>query len=247
MQQRVLIVEDDQDIADLLSVHLNELGLLVEHVTSGEEASQRLVSSNFAIVLLDIMLPGVDGLTLCREIKASQPQVSVVLLTSKSSEMDRIIGLEMGADDYICKPFSYREFQARVKAQLRHIRLLQMQSSQQLMAEDNSQPPQALMLGELQIDAFSHEVSFQGQLLPLTATEFELMLFFAKHPNQVFSRSQLLESVWGYDHAGYEHTVNSHINRLRAKLDKLSPEQVIETVWGVGYKLNPKSLQQVRI
>ena len=244
MQHSVLIVEDDQDIAGLLQVHLSELNLQVEHAADGESALLMLRQQSFNIVLLDIMLPGIDGLTLCREIKTKSPEVSVVLLTSKSSEMDRIIGLEMGADDYICKPFSHREFQARIKAQIRHIRLLEQPENEPSV---NEQKAQALDFGELHIDPFSHEVSFQGQDLPLTATEFDLMVFFAKHPNQVFSRSQLLESVWGYAHSGYEHTVNSHINRLRSKLEKYAEKQVIETVWGVGYKLNPKSLHMASL
>ncbi|TMO65018.1 response regulator transcription factor [Pseudoalteromonas aurantia] len=239
MQQQVLIVEDDQDIARLLQVHLTELSLDVDHVFDGESAMDKLHQGNYAIVLLDIMLPGVDGLTLCREIKTSTPHISVVLLTSKSSEMERIIGLEMGADDYICKPFSYREFQARVKAQLRHVRLLQAKENQ---ATHTEQAP--LLLGRLSIDTVCHEASLGAQALDLTATEFELLHFFAAHPNQVFSRTQLLESVWGYRHSGYEHTVNSHINRLRSKLEKYGGEGVIETVWGVGYKLNAKQLTQ---
>ena len=243
MQHSVLIVEDDSDIAGLLKVHLQELGLAVEHCATGECAMASLEQRSFQIALLDIMLPGVDGLSLCREFKTKYPHMSIVLLTSKSSEMDRVIGLEMGADDYICKPFSYREFQARIKAQLRHIRLLEQQSQSAPQVEDEQN--KELTCGELVINPFSHEVQFEGQTLPLTATEFDLMAFFTKHPNQVFSRTQLLESVWGYDHAGYEHTVNSHINRLRAKLEKYSEQQVIETVWGVGYKLNPKSLSRV--
>lgn len=243
MQHSVLIVEDDQDIAGLLQVHLQELGLEVEHCPDGESAMVLLEQKQFQIALLDIMLPGVDGLSLCREFKTKHPQMSIVLLTSKSSEMDRVIGLEMGADDYICKPFSYREFQARVKAQLRHIRLLEQQQTQAI-EQDEQVTEHELTCGQLVINPFSHEVQFKGEILPLTATEFDLMAFFTKHPNQVFSRTQLLESVWGYDHAGYEHTVNSHINRLRAKLEKYSQQQVIETVWGVGYKLNPKSLNR---
>lgn len=239
MQQQVLIVEDDRDIARLLQVHLTELSLEVDHVFDGESALSKIQQHNYAIILLDIMLPGVDGLTLCREIKTSSPQVSVVLLTSKCSEMDRIIGLEMGADDYICKPFSYREFQARVKAQLRHVRLLQATEQQPPLTEQKH-----LQLGRLEIDAICHEAKLGTKVLELTATEFELLHFFAAHPNQVFSRAQLLESVWGYQHSGYEHTVNSHINRLRSKLEKQDGEGVIETVWGVGYKLNAKQLTQ---
>lgn len=244
MPHKVLVVEDDLDIAGLVQVHLKELALDVEHVSNGESAMAKLMLDQYDIVLLDIMLPGMDGLSVCREIKSLFPQVSVVLLTSKSSEMDRVIGLEIGADDYICKPFSYREFQARIKAQIRHIKLLNMQ---QQSSDTVATKPTALMLGALQIDTSGHEVFINNQLIDLTATEFDLIHFFARHPNQVFSRSQLLESVWGYDHSGYEHTVNSHINRLRSKIGHLCQQDIIETVWGVGYKLNAKSLQQASI
>ncbi|MCF6438220.1 response regulator transcription factor [Pseudoalteromonas luteoviolacea] len=243
MHQRVLIVEDDLDIARLLQVHLNELDLEVDHLATGEGVMAQLAQQHYAIVLLDVMLPVVDGLTLCREIKTLHPKISVVMLTSKSSEMDRVIGLEMGADDYICKPCSYREFQARIKAQLRHIKLLEAQQSIEI-PKGISAP---IKLGDLHVDPHCHEVSLHQKLLELTATEFELMLFFVKHPNQVFSRAQLLESVWGYDHLGYEHTVNSHINRIRTKIEKLTDQAIIETVWGVGYKLNSKPLQQDRL
>ena len=244
MQHKVLVVEDDLDIAGLVQVHLKELALDVEHVSDGESAMAKLMQDHFDIVLLDIMLPGMDGLSVCREIKSLFPHISVVLLTSKSSEMDRVIGLEIGADDYICKPFSYREFQARIKAQIRHIKLLKMQ---QQPTDTIATAPTALMLGALQIDTGGHEVFINDQLIDLTATEFDLIHFFAKHPNQVFSRAQLLESVWGYDHSGYEHTVNSHINRLRSKLGNLCQQDIIETVWGVVYKLNAKSLQQASL
>ncbi|MCO7190198.1 MULTISPECIES: response regulator transcription factor [unclassified Pseudoalteromonas] len=238
MQQKVLIVEDDADIADLLRVHLNELDLDVEHLASGDRVMPHLSNHHYAIVILDIMLPEVDGLTLCREIKTRYPKVSVIMMTSKSSEMDRIIGLEMGADDYICKPFSYREFQARVKAQLRHIKLLYEPQQQ------TATTPSPVVIGQLHIDPHFHELTLQQTPVDLTATEFDLVLFFARHPNQVFSRAQLLESVWGYDHLGYEHTVNSHINRIRNKFEQITDHTIIETVWGVGYKLNAKPLQQ---
>ncbi len=236
MHDRVLIVEDDLDIANLIRVHLNELGVDVEHVQSAENAQQKMSATHYSLVLLDIMLPGMDGLTLCRKIKEHQPHVSVLMMTSKGSEMDRVIGLEMGADDYICKPFSYREFQARVKAQLRHVHLLRSSSN----VEQASTP---LVLGALLIDGQSHQVVYQGDSISLTATEFDLLRHFASHPNQVFSRVQLLDSVWGYQHSGYEHTVNSHINRLRAKIEKHCGIPLIETVWGVGYKLNSALLE----
>lgn len=239
MLDSVLLVEDDEDIARLLQVHLEELSLTVTHIADGLDALNIAKKKQHAIFMLDLMLPNMDGLSLCRELKSLYPMSSVIIVTSKSSEIDKIIGLEVGADDYICKPFNSRELQARVKAQLRHVRQLNDKSSIPTSSDDKIQ------VGALTIDTDCHEILLGDIKLELTATEFELLQFFAKHPNHVFSRSQLLESVWGYQHSGYEHTVNSHINRLRAKLDPISNHIVIETVWGVGYKLNASSLQGV--
>lgn len=180
-----------------------------------------------------------DGLSLCRKIKEHYPTISVILLTALSSDMDRVIGLEMGADDYICKPFFARELQARVKTQLRHrAQLLAIQNND----NDPTHNEQTLNVGSLNIEFSSHQVYLDEQALNLTATEFDLLVYFARHPNHVFSRQQLLDKVWGYQHSGYEHTVNSHINRLRAKLEQHHQAPIIETVWGVGYKLNPSQL-----
>jgi len=176
-----------------------------------------------------------DGLTLCRKLKDSSPETSIVLLTARSSEMDRVIGLEMGADDYICKPYHTRELQARIKAQLRHVHLLR----NKVKTADVSS---IVSIGPLIINQQSHDVYIHQEILNLTSTEFDLLNFFVSHPNQVFSRIQLLDTVWGYQHSGYEHTVNSHINRLRTKLEPYLPGNLIETVWGVGYKLNPTRL-----
>lgn len=235
MRDQVLIVEDDHDIARLVQVHLNELSLDSHHVGCAESALQYIENTPCDLVLLDIMLPKMDGLTLCRKLKDSSPEISVVLLTSRSSEMDRVIGLEMGADDYICKPFSTRELQARVKAQLRHVHLLRNKHRA-------TEAAKIITLGALLINQQSRDVFIQQEILSLTSTEFDLLNFFASNPNQVFSRTQLLDTVWGYQHSGYEHTVNSHINRLRTKLEPYQLDNLIETVWGVGYKLNPTTL-----
>lgn len=237
MQDKVLIVEDDHDIAGILKVHLSELSLNADHVDSAESALEAMQQTSYAILLLDIMLPGMDGLTLCRKIKDKSPEQSILMLTSRSDEMDRIIGLEMGADDYITKPFSTRELQARIKAQLRHVHLLREKQNPKTDIE-------SVYLGKLLINLQSHQVFFEDDTINLTSTEFDLLHFFAKQPNQVFSRAQLLDSVWGYQHSGYEHTVNSHINRLRSKLEQACRTQIIETVWGVGYKLNSSNLIQ---
>ncbi|MDF2177784.1 response regulator transcription factor [Aliiglaciecola sp. CAU 1673] len=240
MTDKVLIVEDDADIADLLRVNLMELGVHTEHQVDGQLALERALDEDFALLVLDLMLPGKSGLEVCRELRQAKPAQAILMLTAKNAEMDRVLGLELGADDYMTKPFSVRELQARAKAQLRRVHLLAdtVQDQQHMLS---SQP---LELGRLRIDPSRRQASLGNQCLDLTATEFELLSFFARHPNQVFSRSQLLESVWGYHHSGYEHTVNSHINRLRAKVEvDANTPAIIQTVWGVGYKLNEQGVQ----
>ena len=237
MSDSILVVEDDLDIADLIRVNLSELGIAIEHAATGDEGLSLALSKSYALLLLDVMLPGKNGLDICREVRASKPEQAIVMLTSKNSETDRVLGLELGADDYMTKPFSVRELQARVRAQLRKVHMLsQIRNSSE--SQDN-----ALHIGDLVIDTKQHTVTLCEKALDLTATEFDLLLYLAKHPNQVFSRSQLLESVWGYHHSGYEHTVNSHINRLRSKIEKNATNpSVVQTVWGVGYKFNPEGV-----
>ncbi|MBE0377624.1 response regulator transcription factor [Pseudoalteromonas prydzensis] len=236
MVEKVLIVEDDLDIADLVRVNLHELGIQTEHLADGQSAMLHLATESYSLLLLDIMLPNVSGLDICRHVRQHHPEQAIIMLTAKDSEMDRVLGLELGADDYMTKPFSVRELQARVRAQLRKVQLLRGQIDKQ--AQDTY-----FNLGNLHIDLAGRQAKISTQVLDLTATEFELLHYLAKHPNKVFSRSHLLESVWGYHHSGYEHTVNSHINRLRAKVehDAAAP-QIIQTVWGVGYKLNALGL-----
>ncbi|WJG11342.1 response regulator transcription factor [Aliiglaciecola sp. LCG003] len=235
MMDNVLVVEDDLDIAELIRVNLAELGVEIVHFASGEPALTSALEDDFALMLLDVMLPGVNGLDICRQVREKKPQQAIIMLTAKSSETDRVLGLELGADDYITKPFSVRELQARVRSQLRKANSLKQVYSPQLANADTP-----LNIGALQINQKNHVATFKGVILDLTATEFELLLHLASHPNQVFTRSQLLESVWGYHHSGYEHTVNSHINRLRAKIeDDATSPSIVQTVWGVGYKFNP--------
>jgi len=236
----ILIVEDDQDIADLITLNLQELSLTVEHCLTGELALKKFTDNSYSMVLLDVMLPGISGLDVCRQFREQKPEQVILMLTSRDSEIDRVLGLELGADDYMTKPFSVRELQARVRSQLRRLRLaaqLNEQKSQQL------QPEQHLRLGELQIDNISHQTLLAGKELDLTSTEFDLLLFLASHPEQVFSREQLLSNVWGYHHSGYEHTVNSHINRLRNKVEKnVNKPEIVQTVWGVGYKFSKQGV-----
>ncbi|MDC9520618.1 response regulator transcription factor [Pseudoalteromonas sp. Angola-31] len=237
--EKILVVEDDREIGQLITTQLAALNLHVDHVVSAELALKKIAKQPYGLILLDINLPQMDGLSLCRKIKEHYPTISVILLTALSSDMDRVIGLEMGADDYICKPFFARELQARVKTQLRHrSQLLAIQNNE----SDSPSNEQTLNIGSLNIEFSSHQVYLDEQALNLTATEFDLLVYFARHPNHVFSRQQLLDKVWGYQHSGYEHTVNSHINRLRAKLELHHQAPIIETVWGVGYKLNPSQL-----
>lgn len=234
MTDKVLIVEDDPDIAHLIRVNIQELGIETEHLADGKAALEKALAEDFTLLMLDVMLPNVSGLDICRKVREAKPEQAILMLTAKISETDRVLGLELGADDYMTKPFSVRELQARVRSQLRKAHILQQKT------ESQSAPQQKILqLGMLTIDQHTHQASLEDQLLDLTATEFELLYYFARHPNQVFSRSQLLEAVWGYHHSGYEHTVNSHINRLRAKVetDAAAP-QIVQTVWGVGYKLN---------
>lgn len=233
MQDCVLIVEDDFDIANLISVQAEELSLQSEHCHNGEEAVQKALKNDYSLILLDVMLPGMNGFDVCRTIRQVKPQQVIMMLTSRSSETDRVVGLELGADDYITKPFSVRELQARMRVQLRHINMLAARAPV-------NEPEQEIKVGTLTIFPQQHQAYLQDTALDLTVTEFDLLHYLACHPNQVFTRSQLLSSVWGYDHSGYEHTVNSHINRLRAKVEKdAAKPSIIQTVWGVGYKFNP--------
>lgn len=248
MKDNILIIEDEIDIANLIKVHLSELDFNCDICTQGEQALQQALTKNYQLILLDVMLPGISGLDICRQVRQEKPLQSIIMLTSKTSEIDRVLGLELGADDYMTKPFSIRELQARVRSQLRRVHAIMAKNSAEinsLVSEDKvpQEPPHieqtATSIGELQVDHRYHQVTYKNNVINLTATEFELIDFFCQHPDQVFSRAQLLDGVWGYHHNGYEHTVNSHINRLRNKLEEDCTEpQIIQTVWGVGYKLN---------
>lgn len=227
--RRILVVEDERDIAELIALHLRDNNFEVCLAADGHEGMRQAFARDWDLVVLDIKLPGPDGLTICRSLRREKSYVPVLMLTSKSSELDRVLGLELGADDYVTKPFSVSEFVARVKALFRRIDSL---------GKDLPGVEQPILIGGLEIDPSSRSVTLGGDPITLTAREFDLMLHFARNPNHVFSRAQLLDHVWGYGHEGYEHTVNSHINRLRAKIepDPAHPELIV-TVWGVGYKM----------
>ncbi len=228
--RRVLVVEDSVDIGNLLRMHLADIGCRVEVVETGEEALDRTRRGGYDLVILDLMLPGMDGVEVCRALRTHPGYVPILMLTARSSELDRVLGLEMGADDYVAKPFGVRELLARVNAIFRRVDALERAAA--------GEPGAVLAHGRLRLDPARREVWLDGAPVALTAREFDLLAHFMRHPGRVYSRSQLLDQVWGYQHEAYEHTVNSHINRLRAKIepDPAHPVHVV-TVWGVGYKL----------
>ena len=231
--RRILIVEDEQDIAELVALHLGELCDEVVIAGDGYEGMRQATSEKWSLIILDLRLPGPDGLEICRAIRRNRAYQPILMLTSKSSELDRVLGLETGADDYLTKPFSVLELVARVRAMFRRIENLPGTSA----APDHRDS--VVSRGDLHIDAGRREVVIAGRQVELTAREFDLLDHFARHPGHVFRRADLLDKVWGYGHEGYEHTVNSHINRLRAKIenDPSDPKRIV-TVWGVGYKFS---------
>ena len=236
MPHKILVIEDERDIADLIALHLRDRDYDVSLADDGVRGAQLAGSQPWDLIMLDLRLPGKDGLDICREIRATRPYQPILMLTSKSTELDRVLGLELGADDYVTKPFSVLELMARVKALLRR-------SQQSAQPEAEEQP---MRVGGLQINPAARAATVNGQPVELPAREFDLLLHFSRHPGRVYRRSELLDSVWGYGHDGYEHTVNSHINRLRAKIERNSdkPEYIV-TVWGVGYKLDQPAQRQI--
>lgn len=229
---RILVIDDELDIARLVALHLRDLGFEVQ--TAGTVAEARVsVRNEYDLVVLDLMLPDGDGLELCRELRARDDYTPVLILTARTSETDRVVGLELGADDYLVKPFSVRELVARVKAILRRV---------ELAASIDSDDATPLEVDGLCIEPDKRRVRVAGRDVDLTATEFDLLLQLASHPGRVYTRNQLLDLVWGADSYAGEHTVNAHVNRLRSKVepDPTSPHYV-RTVWGVGYRfLDPR-------
>jgi DNA-binding response OmpR family regulator len=230
MPPHILVAEDQADIRDLIALNLRQAGYQVTAVVDGAQALAQQGEQARDLLVLDLMMPGLDGLEVCKALRARGGAVPILMLTAKSTELDRVLGLELGADDYLTKPFSMAELLARVKALLRRAELLRQASA--------PGPGAALVNGAVEILPARREVRVRGRLLELTALEFELLLHFAQHPGRVFSRAQLLDAVWGYSHEGYEHTVTTHINRLRAKIesDPMRPLMIL-TVRGAGYKM----------
>jgi len=232
MPATILVAEDQLDIQALIALNLRGAGYDVTTVDDGEAALASQLGQAHDLLILDLMMPKLDGLEVCKALRARGRSGPILMLTAKSTELDRVLGLELGADDYLTKPFSLAELLARVKALLRRADLLRAAQNQ---AQASST---ALRNGELEIQPAKRLVRWRGTALDFTALEFDLLLHFASHPGHVFSRGQLLNAVWGYTHDGYEHTVTTHINRLRAKLeaDPMRP-QLILTVRGAGYKM----------
>ncbi|MCW9014993.1 MAG: response regulator transcription factor [Gammaproteobacteria bacterium] len=235
--KNIILIEDNKDISALVKLHLNDIGLPVDVYFDGIEGWNKIQKKQYDLIILDIMLPGMDGMEICKRIRLQNNSYTpILMLTSRSSEIDRVLGLESGADDYLTKPFSLMEMVARVKALIRrHDAMREVKPNNEL-----------IQFNGLSINTQTREVIKNQQVLELTAKEFDLLLYFASHPGKVFNRMQLLDKVWGYGHEGYEHTVNSHINRLRSKLEtEPHTPEFIKTVWGVGYQFIASAPEQL--
>jgi two-component system, OmpR family, alkaline phosphatase synthesis response regulator PhoP len=229
MKNRVVIVEDDASISALLRLHLEDMGFEAIVFRSGTDSLGALLDSEVDLAILDLNLPGMSGLDVCKTIRDAGKLYPVLMLTARTEEADKVLGFEMGADDYLTKPFGIQEFKARVKALLRR--------SQRNLGV--SEELAELIFEEMVIDRDKRQVKVRGKLRDLTSTEYDLLLFLAQHPGTSFDRKTLLARVWGSNFEGYEHTVNSHINRLRAKIeDDPNKPRFILTAWGVGYRFN---------
>jgi DNA-binding response OmpR family regulator len=229
MNEHLLLVEDDDAIAVALRLHLEDAGYRLHREANGQQAMAAIDRQRWDLVLLDLMLPGADGWEVCRHLRARHADVPVIMLSARSAEAHRVLGLELGADDYVAKPFSMLELVARIRALLRRIE--QMRSA--------NATKQEFRFGPFRLDAVRRELMRGDVVLPLTLREFDLLHFLLKHPGRPFSRGELLQRVWGDGFDGYEHTVNSHINRLRSRIedDPRDPQRVV-TVWGVGYRFD---------
>jgi DNA-binding response OmpR family regulator len=226
--KKILVVEDEPHISRLVSMHLADLGYEIKEVATAAEGLVQARRSQFDLIILDLMLPDQDGLEVCHSLRASRDFTPILILTARSAEPDRVLGLDLGADDYLTKPFSIRELVARVRAILRRVEILE---------DEKNEAVDSFAVGDIALDTSRRKVTVAGRPVSLTAKEFDLLLQFARHPGHVYTRAQLLDQVWGYSAGCYEHTVNSHINRLRAKIEaEPGDPRYIQTVWGVGYR-----------
>ncbi|HEY0077296.1 MAG TPA: response regulator transcription factor [Pyrinomonadaceae bacterium] len=227
----LLVIEDDESIQTLINEHFSRAAFTVRIAEDGLAGVQAALSEQPDVIVLDLMLPKMDGLAVCRELREKAPYIPILMLTAKDDVVDKVLGLEMGADDYITKPFSLRELEARIKSVLRRVR-----AATRVEAGGEEAP---IMRGRLRIDPAKREVSIGDRQVELTPKEFELLRLFASNPGRVFPRKYLLEKIWDYSYEGYDRTIDSHINRLRAKIED-NPEnpQMVLTVWGIGYKFS---------
>lgn len=234
-KESILVVEDNKDLVNLLEINLSDEGYNVRTAMDGEAALSAFNQNKPSLIILDVMLPKIDGFDVCKEIRSQDKHVPILMLTAKSEEVDKVLGLEIGADDYMTKPFSIREFLARVKAILRRANTSSSES-----AAGNEK----LSYKDLIVDANKRQVTLKGETIELTSKEYDLLLLFFSNPGKAYSREELLNVVWGYSYEGYSHTVNSHINRLRSKIeDDPSDPDYIKTVWGVGYRFTDTEME----
>ena len=226
----LLVIEDDDNICTAISEYFSRAGYRVSTAPDGAAGVQTALSDHPDVVVLDLILPKMDGLAVCKELRQKSPQMPILMLTAKDDIVDKILGLEMGADDYITKPFSLRELEARIKSVLRRARTA-------VIDDNNEESP--IVRGKLRIDPARREVTIGQRQVELTPKEFDLLRLFASNPGRVFPRKYLLQKIWDYTYEGYDRTIDSHINRLRAKVeDNPDNPQMILTVWGIGYKFN---------
>lgn len=227
--RRVLVVEDHRNLANLIRLHVQEIATEVKLVFDGHAGFANAASGRYDLLILDLMLPGLGGMEICRRLRSRGNFLPILILTAKATESDRVAGLEIGADDYLTKPFSVSELVARVKA------LFRRRDGFGVDRSARASPVHAF--GELSIDEGKRQVTLRGKRLELTAKEFEFLLLLAANPGKTFTRAQLLDRVWGYNFAGREHTIKSHVNRLRSQIEEepANPRYII-TVWGVGYR-----------
>lgn len=228
----VLIIEDDTNITELLTIHLLDIGCKVYSSINGQDGLTLAIKGKFDLIVLDIMLPGLNGIEVCRKIRQTDRQTPILMLTARSQEIDKIAGLETGADDYLTKPFSIRELIARVKVIFRR-------NEDRMYLQNKPSDAPIISQGGLEIDLEKRKVILENTRIELSPKEFELLALLASNPGRSYSRKNLLNLVWGYNFEGYEHTVNSNINRLRGKIEKdVSNPKFILTIWGVGYRFN---------
>jgi two-component system, OmpR family, alkaline phosphatase synthesis response regulator PhoP len=227
----LLVVEDDENISTMIDEHFSRAGYSVKTAEDGLAGVQAALNDHPDVVVLDLMLPKMDGLAVCREIREKAPYIPILMLTAKDDVVDKVLGLEMGADDYITKPFSLRELEARIKSVLRR--------SRKIVPTEGASDEAPIVRGKLRIEPSKREVTVGDRQVELTPKEFDLLRLFASNPGRVFPRKYLLEKIWDYSYEGYDRTIDSHINRLRAKIEE-NPEnpQMVLTVWGIGYKFS---------